>query len=617
MKMPITLLRRFTSVFFLALLAGCNSSSTSTGGGNAAAGVMIGLTDAPGDFVAYQVDVTSLTLTKADNSVVDTLPTKTRVDFAQYADLTEFLTAATVPGGVYTSATMTLDYSNADIEVLDQNNNIVQVPAADILDENGNPISAPVQVTVQLADSDRLTIAPGVPASMTVDFNLAASNDVVFNGSVPVVTVQPFVVADIDPSDPKPHRLRGALKSVDLQGAGFQLYLRPFFTLLTGGDNRFGSLTVNTDASTTFSVDQQSYQGAAGLNKLAALPTLSAVVVRGDVDPATHVITATEVLAGSSVPGGTLDALTGTVIARQADVLTVKGATLIRTAGSVTFNDVATVQLGAGTRVWRQFDAGAHTIDDISVGQRVTVLGTVTSSGSSPLAMDATGGAVHMKLTALAGTVVNTTPAFSMDLQSIDRRKVAVFDFSGTGSTSGDNADPAAYTIDPGTLSLASLSPSAPARVLGFVAPFGQVGGSSAADFEARTVVDLSGVKAFMAVNWNPVSASAFGTASTSSLNLNLNGTGRFHYVVRRGVVTDLVSGATAAVIQPRSSGAGLFFIRGVGGTVRGYLLFSNFAVGLASQLSNGAGVKAVEARGTFDAGTATLVAGFINVRLE
>ena len=79
--------------------------------------VAIGLTDAQGDFLTYTVDVTSLTLTKADSTFVQTLPQRTRVDFAQIVDLTEFVTGATIPAGTYVSATLNLDYTNADIQV--------------------------------------------------------------------------------------------------------------------------------------------------------------------------------------------------------------------------------------------------------------------------------------------------------------------------------------------------------------------------------------------------------------------------------------------------------------------------------------------------------------------
>ena len=37
--------------------------------------------------------------------MVETLPATTRIDFAQYVDLTEFFTAATIPNGDYVAAT--------------------------------------------------------------------------------------------------------------------------------------------------------------------------------------------------------------------------------------------------------------------------------------------------------------------------------------------------------------------------------------------------------------------------------------------------------------------------------------------------------------------------------
>ena len=51
----------------------------------------IGLTDGDGDFLAYGVDVVSLTLEKTNGATVETLPATTRIDFSQYVDLTEFV----------------------------------------------------------------------------------------------------------------------------------------------------------------------------------------------------------------------------------------------------------------------------------------------------------------------------------------------------------------------------------------------------------------------------------------------------------------------------------------------------------------------------------------------
>src|SRR3974390_130205 len=81
-------------------LASCGKGMSSNGDMGT---VDIGITDGQGDFISYAVDVTSLTLTKADGTVVETLPQKTRIDFAQLVDLSEFVTSATIPAGNYVS----------------------------------------------------------------------------------------------------------------------------------------------------------------------------------------------------------------------------------------------------------------------------------------------------------------------------------------------------------------------------------------------------------------------------------------------------------------------------------------------------------------------------------
>ena len=96
-------------VIMLALTA-CGGSSTATNPADPVAAaecdptdpgtagecgtLIIGLTDADGDFLSYTVDVLSLLLEKADGTVIEVLPNSTRVDFAQYVDLTEFIQEA-------------------------------------------------------------------------------------------------------------------------------------------------------------------------------------------------------------------------------------------------------------------------------------------------------------------------------------------------------------------------------------------------------------------------------------------------------------------------------------------------------------------------------------------
>ncbi|MGH8414925.1 MAG: DUF4382 domain-containing protein, partial [Gammaproteobacteria bacterium] len=196
----------FLTVLCLGLaLAGCgggNSGSTgSTSTGSAPANcasptqqdqqgcVYVSITDAPGDFLTYTVNVTSLSLTRFDGVTVQMLPKSTTVDFAQYSNLTEFLTGVSMPPGKYVSGTITLDYSSADIQVQDVNGNAVQVTP---VDQNGNPITGLLTLTINLdTNSGALHVVPGIPRLLGVDFDLDASNQV--NLSNDTVTVQPFL----------------------------------------------------------------------------------------------------------------------------------------------------------------------------------------------------------------------------------------------------------------------------------------------------------------------------------------------------------------------------------------------------------------------------------------
>ena len=94
-------------LFFAVVLSGCadsGSGGSNPTGNNDTGDLVVGLTDAESDFVKYEVDIVSLTLTKQNGAVVDALPVVTRVDFAQYVEMTEFLTAATIPVGRYVEA---------------------------------------------------------------------------------------------------------------------------------------------------------------------------------------------------------------------------------------------------------------------------------------------------------------------------------------------------------------------------------------------------------------------------------------------------------------------------------------------------------------------------------
>jgi len=305
--------------------------------------VYIGMTDADGDFLSYTVDVVSLKLKRANGATVETLPATTRIDFAQYVDLTEFLTAATVPNGAYVAATLRLDYSNADISVEKDGAPV----AASAVDAAGNALGV-VDVNVTLDNRHHLVVAPGRPSLFTLDFNLAATNAVDLTTTPAKVTVTPALVASLEFVDQKDLRVRGPLVSVDSAAGTYVVDVRPFDMR----DKKFGEITVHTDADTAFDVNGTAYVGSAGLAALSAAGAGTVTAAFGTLTPSTREFDAESVRAGTSVPGAGIDTVRGEVLSRSGDVLTVRGATINRNSDGARFaRGSVKVTIGANTRV--------------------------------------------------------------------------------------------------------------------------------------------------------------------------------------------------------------------------------------------------------------------------
>jgi hypothetical protein len=600
-------------MFSLLIIQGCGGGGGSGSGSSTAESsgqALIGLTDAPGDFVNYQVKVTKLTLYKHNGVVVEALPLTTSVDFAQLTDMTEFLTAGTIPSGTYDKIVMTLDYSGAEIAVENSLGESVAVPIANIQDETGIRITQPVDITVQLDDTSYLVVAPGIPAHLALDFNLAATNTVTFAlDGTPTLRVSPDLKADVQPDSDKIQRFRGPLQDVDISSNTFDIILRPFAHDLRVHDRDFGTIKVYVNGSTVYNIDGTGYQGSAGLAALKNEAAYTGVIAHGHFDSQFHFI-AEEVLAGTSVPGGTMDVARGTVLSRSGDVLTLKGATALRADGTIGYNQIIHATLGANTKVSKQFSRDDFSKDDISVGQRILVFGTLGGNN-----LDATNGFARMYLTTLIGhTVVPVSPeTMAMNLQLVDWRKISLFDFTGTGIDGTHDADPTHYVINPGALTIPSTGDSV--RVKGFVSPFGQVGsGSVTADFTARTIIDVTNAVGMMNVGWGSGSTTAISAISaTQGLTLNLTDAGFFHRVNLGGVITDLKDdlGLTSIVVAPSNSPFARFCIDQTGGA-HVYISFKSFIDALQTSDK----VKHIHAWGTFDDATGTMTAKYILVKL-
>lgn len=577
--------------------------------------LFVSLTDAAGDFATYTVDVLSLNLTKANGAEVSALPLSTRIDFVQYAEMTEFLTAATVPSGAYVSATMTLDYQNADIWVEDEGGTNVQV--TNIVDENGDPIST-LEISVQLEDRNRLIIAPGIPVHLMLDFDLQASNHVDFESTVePTLTVEPFLVADVDFTNRhKPHRIRGLLNDVNIDDNSFSVILRPFYCALAETHRLFGIRSVITTDETLFNINNVAYEGNDGLIAMEVLDELTPVIAIGDLKFNPLRFEAAEVYAGSSVPGSHMNVVSGWITERSGDSLTVKGASLIRNGNRFSFNDHITLLVSDETVVTRQISGHLYNKDDISIGQHITAFGNMTLSDvdSENMVIDASSGYVRMMLTTVRGTVNSVddndpVAQLDIDLQSIGKYRVGIFDFAGTGTAPEYDADPENYEIFTGTMDLGDIYDYAPVKLKGFVEPFGM----APADFSAYTLIDVTDLKTFIKINWYPATAEPFTEISQDSLVLNLEGAGRLHHLVRGHVVTNLLDLQDAPSMIPDEDGEGLYVLK-YGETTEIHTVYEDFTAAVEELLEEGYLAWKCHSMGQFDDATSTLTADVITI---
>lgn len=577
----------------LVMLGGCGGSD----GGDAdeTTELTVSLTDAEGDFNQYTVDVTRLSLIKANGAVVETLPNTVRLDFTQYVEVTEFLTTATVPVGLYAKAEITLDYRNAEITVEDAGGNSIPAQA---LDARGQPLTS---ITVQMVFNGRegFRLTPGKPAALVLDFDLEASNEVEISGAAATITVNPVLLASTRVETDRERRLRGLLAGVRLDAQTFAVNLRPFRVR----HRDFGKLTVTTDADTVFEIDGVTYAQQEGLEVLAGLRGLVPVVTLGTVSFEPRRYLARQVYAGSSVPWGDKDVLKGSVIARSGNTLSVLGATVELDDGRFRFNDDITVLIDANTRVTRQGEVGnGRSIADISVGQRVTVLGTLSDDGT---VLDAEGpeGLVRMRYSQVSGLVASVSP-LEVDLQHVNRRMVARYDFSGTGVTPAEDADPGQYQVDTGALSLNTLAQMEPVRVRGFPTAFG----TAPQDFEARTVIDLSQLPTKMLMAYGAAgSASAVVSLNENGLLLDLVSAAGRHHLKQAGVVTDIASLPGVPLIEPAADGGVYALARGR--RVEVYFDWNEYQLAFNRMLADGHQVIFVIASGAYDATGLTLTA--------
>jgi hypothetical protein len=610
--------------------AGCHHNNQTSGYGIG----WVTLSDTPGDFTSYIVNIDSVTLTGKANGVITAVSAAETVDFTKLSNVSELWSAASIPNDTYTSATITLDYSLANVSVM-----VNGVPVkATVVDASGGAVTTQV-ININFDPNNPLVITPTYASTnaerVAIDFNLPASNVVDLNTSPPTVTIKPYMTIATSAPDTKPVRVRGPLINSSLGISTYTVYVRPFFDEV----NSLGTLTIFNDADTIYTINGTAYTGTAGLTVLSqtsAGTTITAAYTTytPTATPSTTagVFKSTYVVAGSTLEDFYTQGLEGDVIARSGNTLTLRGSTLQFNNGTSQYNDADAVVLVGPATIVTMDDTTPKGLNynSISVGQHIIARGIYTLPASGVVTLDATGssatntGSVRLQRTEVWGPLLGTGPAsLVMNAQTIENWPVSVFNFAGNGLGA---VNPASYSVSTaGAAVPAGLVAGDLLWIDGISTPFH----SAPPDFIAVSINTEVSAPASMQVDWDRLGTTVpFAQLTDEGIKIALDNPRYVAGVIRIGSESiDLKSLEDSPLIVPQpppaATGLPAVFLPlfGVGGltatgttTVSVYNTFSDYVTQLPKSLVDATPALHFVATGVFNRSANTFTATSIDV---
>jgi hypothetical protein len=561
---------------------------------------LVTLTASPGEFAAYIVNISSLELQTADGTKSQFMPIPLRVDLAHLGHQTEIVSAADVLPGTYVSGKLVLDYASAGLYVYV--NGVATVASA--VDSAAITVGK-VTLEVTLDPAAPLVVTEGGTNRLALDIDLRGSNSIGSTTSGTTTTYQvvprPAVAVSTTPAAVKEVRVRGWRDTTDATAGTLRVFVNP----LHANTSYLGKQLIHTSAQTVYDINGVTYTGSAGLTAVDGLSNRISIQSFGSLQ-ADGSLVANRIFAGTSLVSSGADDLIGTVIARTADSLKLRGVELSRRDGSfgIIATDV-TVTLADATLVTRQDGAAALTKAAISVGQRIEVLGTLTQdSTTSAYTLSAITGKVRQLPTYDAG-FVNTglLGSLTANLQSISGLSATAFNFAGTGTATAENADPANYEVDLGSLDASTLAAGEPVLWSGYVPAFGV----APPDFTATSLTGAAAIEAALVVRWSGTGSTAPFSALNSSgivVNLGAANLGTDHYIEIGPQKLDLAALPASPQIVAASATSGEYVLRTAPATVKVFSHFADFVTQLTSALNGTTHAVTLTAAGDYDSGT-------------
>jgi hypothetical protein len=550
----LPLLQLLITAGLALLLAACGSSSTLHPGYPV---LTMTATNSGGQFSSYNVTVASITLTEQNGTVVSFSPTVQQIDLVRLADISELVSAYSVPYGTYKSAALLLDYSAASVSVI-----VDGKPVAASIAGPGNTALGQVNVVVTFDPANPLVVTLQKATPVRMNFDLQAFNSISTAKAIPAVTVQPYVTMNPTQVDATPLRARGSF--VTVQNGFIVMNLRPFYNF----SSSLGAVLVYPTADAYFSVNGVVYTGPAGLAAMASVQQSTVIAAYGtltgvagpDSNTATNpTFSAKEIYVGTSQENG-FSYVAGMVASRAGNKLTLTGTTLNVFSGISYFVPVTFVTLAATVPVSQDgVNVPGLSTQSISVGQYVYISGSATDANGAitydsagNLLFDATAGSVRLLHTRLWGTLVSSAPSSAtFDLLSLGHYPPIAYNFAGTGSSAP--ADPAAYQVNTGMSDLSGTAAGTLMAIDGATTAFG----AAPPDFNATALTPASALEQTLVVQWPSGEAAPFSSASAGGYVLDLSKTtiGSIHDIYSGPAAIDLKSLPASPLITTTGAG--------------------------------------------------------------
>jgi hypothetical protein len=649
------------------LAAGCHNNNATSGYGIA----WVTLTDEPGDYTSYVLTINSVTLTSNTGAVVTAAAVPEIVNVAQLSNFAELWSSSGIPVGTYVSATINLDYTNAAVTVM-----VNGVPQLATLRDYTTGAVKPTtySITVNFDPANPLVITPTYASTsavrLAIDFNLAASGRVDLSTNPATVFVRPYVTAGILPADTKLIRVRGPLINSNLGVGTYTVYVRPFYDEA----NNIGTVTLFNQPNTIYTINGNTYVGQPGLKAMTLLSAGSTTVagfttfqptVNTNPSPPSTAgkFNLVYVVGASSLEDQYTEGLSGDVIRRVGDTVTLLGSTLFLNTANTYGYEVAPTQLllGSGTIVTADDNSTLTGLNSgsVAVGQHISARGIYSVLANGTTQLDATGtsstntGSVRLQTTEFWGSLVSSVAgSLVMNLNTINDWPVSDYDFTGNGATAAENPSPSAFSVNTAGLALPlGTAVGDPLWVNGFLTRFGSAppdldadaannqlsvqtaGGQAGGAASTAPGVETCGVGSqvcdpgSLQVIWTspPGTDAPFVSVSSAGFTIDLSQAEFLSGVIRIGPQSIELTSVPAVTVVPTTlpvtstfSPRYAFGDPGVTAVTTApvisvYSNFPDFIAALTPEITAANPVKQLEARGVYDAATNTFVATSIN----